>query len=311
MAPQVARPRSCIRIASNPWLENATLNLLMERLGYLKLFGAKAEIVEAEGVSGPFDAICAGKADLCMVSGYNKVLARIEQGASVKIVGAGMRKAAMTVFAQPGSIGTLDDLQGKVVAVGPNFGLLHALMLMLLNAKGVDANRVNFVDMGSNDQCYRAVAMGKADACCASISHLRDSNRLTVVSGGNMWEALPNITFQTAFASDAVIRDKNEELVAVMAAYGALYNHLMTPEAQDAFLAARKTAQHDFDEPAARATWDFIQTQRPYCGNLSLTTTDVSYLQNELVSIGGLKRSMPYVAVADMSAARMAARLLG
>ena len=94
-------------------------------------------------------------------------------------------------------------LQGKAVAVAPTLGLLHALMLQLLKEKGIDASRASFVDKGSNDQCYQAVVNGEADACCTSISHLNDKDGLVVISEGNMWEALPSYTFQTAYASDA------------------------------------------------------------------------------------------------------------
>jgi hypothetical protein len=113
--------------------ENATLNALMEQQDYLRQFGVDALIAEAPGATGPFDAIAAGAADICMVSGYNMVLSRIEQGARVKIACAGMRKTALTVFAKPDGIETLADLQGRTVAVGPKLALLHALQLFLVH----------------------------------------------------------------------------------------------------------------------------------------------------------------------------------
>jgi NitT/TauT family transport system substrate-binding protein len=311
-APHVARAAATrIRIVSNPGLENATLNALMDQQGYFKQFGVDAVIVQAPGITGPFDAIAAGAADLCMVSGYNRVLSRIEQGAKVKIVGAGMKKCALTVFAQPDDIKTLADLKGKTVAVGPHLGLLHELMLQLLKEKGIDASQVNFVDKGSNDQCYHAVVNGEADACCASISHLNDKDGLVVVSEGNLWQALPKCTFQTSYAADSVLSDKHEGLVAVMAAYGALYDYLMSSAAHDAFFEARARAQKKFDEASARAIWDFNQLQRPYSRDLSLTADDIGYLQHMFIGLGSLKRKQPFAAVADMSAAHAAAKLLG
>jgi NitT/TauT family transport system substrate-binding protein len=96
----------------------------------------------------------------------------------------------------------------------------------------------------------------------------------------------------------------------VMAAYGALYNYLMTPAAHDAFFDARKHAEKKFDESSAQAVWDFIQTQRPYSRDLSLTDDDIGYQQDMYIGLGGLKRKLPFSAVADMSAARAAAKLL-
>jgi len=310
-APFLARAAaSQLRIVSNPGLENATLNVLMDELGYFRRFGVDARIVEVPGVTGPFDAVSADSADVCMVSGYNMVLPRIAQGARVKIVGAGMKKCALTVFAKPDGATTLADLKGKTVAVGPNGGLLHTLMLQLLKEKGIDASRIDFVDKGSNDQCHDAVVKGEADACCSSISHLNDKDGLVVLGEGNMWQALPHCIFQTAYASDTAIRAKHEGLVAVMAAYGSLYDYLMSPASRDAFFEARKHAQKKFDAASARAIWDFNQMQRPYSRDLSLSRADIDYQQDMYVGLGSLGRKQPFSDVADMSAAQTAAKLI-
>jgi NitT/TauT family transport system substrate-binding protein len=313
VTPSLARSAtSQIRIVSNPGLENATLNALMDELGYFRQFGVNARIVEIPGATGPFDAIAAGAGDVCMVSGYNMVLSRIEQGAKVKIVGAGMRKCALTVFARPDEgVKTLADLQGKTVAVGPAEGLLHSLMLQLMKEKAIDASQIRFVNKGSNDECHEAVVAGAADACCSSISHLNDRDGLEVLSDADMWQALPKCIFQTAYASDAAIADKHEGLVAVMAAYGALYEYLMSPASRDAFFEARRHAQKKFDKASAQAIWEFNETQRPYSGDLSLTREDIGYLQDMYIGLGSLKRKQPFAEVADMSAAQAAATLQG
>lgn len=310
-APHIARAAATrLTIVSNPGLENATLNALMDEQGFFRRFGVDATIVEAPGVTGPFDAIATGAADVCLVSGYNLVLPRIEQGAPVRIIGAGMRKVALTVFAKPGSITTLADLPGRTVAVGPRLGLLHSMMLQLLKEKGLDASRVTFMDKGGNDQCYDSVVRGEADACCSSISHLDDTKALGPLVDGNLWQGLPRCIFQTAYASTTAIAQKHDGLVAAMAAYGALYDHLMSPAAHDAFFEARRRAQKKFDLASAQAVWDFNQTQRPYAKDLSLTDLEIDYLQDMYIGLGSLKRRSHIAAVADMSAASAAAKLL-
>ena len=299
-----------LRIVSNPGLENATLNALMDEQRLFDRFGVDAQLIEVPGVSGPFDAIAAGRADVCLVSGYNLVLPRIAQGAPVRIVGAGMRKIALAIFVKPGTIATAADLGGKTIAVGPHLGLLHTLMLQLLKARGIDASRVTFVDKGGNDQCYEAVERGEADACCSSISHLDDTQALVPLADGKLWEALPRCVFQTAYASTAAIAQKHGSLVAAMAAYGALYDHLMSPAAHDAFFEARRRAQKKFDPASAQAVWDFNQAQRPYSRDLSLSDAEVDYLQDMDFGLGLLKHRCAIERVADMRAARAAARLL-
>ncbi|WP_321818156.1 MULTISPECIES: ABC transporter substrate-binding protein [unclassified Paraburkholderia] len=310
-SPWLARAATApIRIVSNPGLENATLNALMSETGFFRKFGVNAQIVQIPGVMGPFDAIATGAGDLCMVSGYNLVLSRIAQGAPVKIVGAGMRKCALTVFARPDGTKTLADLRGKTVAVGPARGLLHALMLQLLKERGIDAMQIRFVDKGSNDACHEAVVNGEVDASCSSISHLNDQDGLVVINDGNMWDALPRCIFQTAYASDDAIRHKHDDMVAVMAAYGALYEFLMSPASHEAFLDARRHAQKKFDRASAQAIWNFNETQRPYSADLSLTRDDIGYLQDMYIGLGSLDRKQAFDDVADMSAAHAAAKLI-
>ena len=301
---------SRVRIAVNPGLENATLTALMKQQDYLKQFGVDVLFVEAPGASGPFNAITSGAADICMTSSYNGVLAQIAKGANIKIVGTGMKKTALAIFARQNRVKTLYDLPDKTVAVGPPRGLLHVLMLELLKEKGIDATQIYFVNKGSNDGCYQAVLKGEADACCSSISHLHDSDGLAVIDGGNLWQSLPKYTFQTAYASEVALRDKHEGLVGAMAAYGALYDYLMSPGAHDAFFAARQHAEKKFNAPSAQAVWDFIQTQRPYSSDLSLTKSDMAYQQKINIGSGGLKHLLPFASVADMSVAKTAAKLL-
>ena len=150
---------------------------------------------------------------------------------------------------------------------------------------------------------------GEADACCSSISHLNDDDGLVTISGGDLWETLPRCVFQTAYAADSALRDQHANIVAVMAAYGALYDYLMSPAAHDAFFEARKHAQKKFDKASAQAVWNFNQVQRPYSRDLSLTHDDIDYLQDMEINFGSLKHKLPFHSIADMSPANDAAML--
>ncbi|QGY33093.1 ABC transporter substrate-binding protein [Pantoea cypripedii] len=309
--PVIAQSTSShIRIAFNPGVENSTLTTLMSQQGFFRQYDADVTFIPASGTSGPFKAITSGAADLCMTSGYNGLLSQIARGAKVKIVGAGMKKTALAIYAAQDRIETLQDLKGKIVAVGSSMGLLHMLMLELLKEKDIDASQINFVNKGSNEACYKAVIQGEADACCSSVSHLNNKDGLAVIQEGNLWQSLPDYIFQTAYASDAALKNKHNSIVAVMAAYGSLYNYLMSPDAHDAFFSARKHAEKIFNPESAQADWDFIQMQKPYSSDLSLTENDISYQQQISLQLGNLKQKQPFSIIADMSAAADAAKLV-
>lgn len=306
MSPAASGP---LRIATNPWLENATLNAVMERMRFFDRFGATVRLVEAEGVAGPFDAVESGAADLCMISGYGGTLPRIAAGAPVRIVGAAMRKPALAVLGDP-SIAGLADLAGRSLAVGPPRGLLHTIMLQALRQAGVPPERIDWQHIGSNADCFQAAARGEVDACCASVANLAAPGRLRLVPGARVWELLPRATFQSAFASQDALSTRRPELRAAMAAYGALFAFLMDPGSQGAFMDARAKAQLRFDPDSAQAVWQFIQETRPYAPVLDLDEARLADMQTPLVDSGMLDAALPAQHIADMSIAREATALL-
>jgi NitT/TauT family transport system substrate-binding protein len=131
-----------------------------------------------------------------------------------------------------------------------------------------------------------------------------------VVDGGELWKDLRQYTFQTAYASNVAIAQNRDGLVRTLAAYGKLYRFLQGPDSRNDFFTARRQAQQPFDANAAALLWEFIQQQRPYAEDLIVSAERIDYLQNFNLSLGTQHRILPYAAVADMSLARDAARLL-
>jgi len=300
-----------VRIASNPALENATLNELIKAKGYLDEFGVHATVVTEPGAGGPLQSLVADRADICLVSGYNQIIPSIENGAPVKIVGGAMLLPAHALYTTRDDIQSLQDLIGKNVGVGPNNGLLHVLMIMRLRKARIDPNAVNFIDKGGNANVYNAVITGEIDAGLASISNLssRKSDGTHVVKGGEMWKELKEYTFQTAYATDRAIATNREGLVRTLAAYSKLYRFLQSPDSKDDFFSARRAAQQEFDAASAESIWEFIQENQPYAEDLLVSEERINTLQELNVSLGLQQKLHAYTDVADMSLARDAAEL--
>lgn len=300
-----------VRIASNPGLENATLNELMRSLGYLGQMGVDAEIIDVPGAAGPVESIVAGTTDICIVSGYSRILPDIEAGAPLRIVGAAMLLPAHAVYARGDAVQSVDDLVGRTFGVGEENGLLHTLAILRLRKAGIDPASVRFVDRGSNADVYAAIVAGEVDAGLASVSNLAhaQAHGVRLVPGGELWKELPEYTFQTAYASERAIAANRQGLVRTLAAYSRLYRYLQGPVSKGAFFAARRAVQPRFDEASATATWNFIQDSRPYAVDLVVSEERIEYLQDLNLSLGIQKRRLPYSQVADMSLAREAVLL--
>jgi NitT/TauT family transport system substrate-binding protein len=299
-----------IKVASNQGAENASLQQLMLDQGYLQALSLDAGIVESRTISGPMEALLAGEADVCMISAFVGVLPAIEQGKDLRLIGAAMLLPALAVFTSRPDVQRLADLDGRSLGVGPKGGLLHTLAIALLRKAAIDPAKVNFVFGGSNAQVFEAVAAGKVDAGLSGPAGLAAPDKARVVDGGKLWEALPEYTYQPAFASLRALREKPEAVARCLAAYTRLYRYLSSPASRTAYLEARRKAAGADSVAEGQAVWDFVQKVRPYALQPGLTPERVAYLQQLNVAVGLQTRVLPFDQVADLAPAKAAARIL-
>jgi len=300
-----------VRVVNNGGLENQTLTELIERQGFLRSAGVSQTLVLVGSPAETFEALVGDRADICVVSGFNGVLPAIEKGAPVKVVGAALRAPALAVYSVRPDIRSVSDIAGRTVGIGPSFALLHVLMLTLLKAKDVDPGAVRFINVGSNAEVYQAVKAGKVDAGPSDVSNLPNAQAsgLRVLSDGKMWSELAGYPYQLAYASDRAIRENRDGLVRTLAAYGKMFRFMSSADAWTAYLEAR-TAAGAGAEAGVHAAWDYIRSTQPYAGSPETTKERLDYLQALHVSLGLQKSVLPIDAIADLSLARDAMRLI-
>ena len=303
------QPRFTVKVASNQGVENSSLQQLMADRGFARALSLDVQIVESKTINGPMDAILAGEADICMVSGFVGVLPAIEQGREMRLVGAAMNLPALAVYTRDTAIRRVEDLAGRTFGVGGMNGLLHVLALALLRKKGVDTSSVKFVNVGSNAQVLEAVAAGKVDAGLSGPAGLTLSS-VRVLDGGRLWEAVPEYTYQPAYASVRALKEKPEALARCVAAYTRLYRYMSGPSSKAAYLAARHKAANEPTSAEGESVWNFIRTVQPYALQPGLTPQRVAYLQELNVALGLQKQVLPYDRVVDTAPARGAKTFL-
>lgn len=307
----LAQPsRFAVKVASNQGAENATLQQLMLDRGYVRQLSLEAQIVESRTINGPMEALLAGQADICMISGFVGILPAIEQGKDLRLIGAAMVLPAVAVYSGRSDIRRVEDLVGRSVGVGGTNGLLHILMIALLRKKGIDPAKVNFVNAGSNAQVFEAVSAGRVDAGLSGTAGLSSPNLARVLDNGRLWQELPEYTYQPAYASVRALREKPAALARCLAAYTTLYRYLSGPDSKAAYLDARRRAANETSTAEGEAVWNFIQRFQPYARDVGLTPRRVAYLQQLNVAVGLQSKVLPFERVADLGPARGARRLL-
>jgi NitT/TauT family transport system substrate-binding protein len=185
-------------------------------------------------------------------------------------------------------------------------------MVALMKKHGVDVSKVRFVNIGASGDVFRAATMGTIDAGTGEVAVIEQADvyKVRLVEHGNMSIELPEYTYQGAWASDVAIKNKREVIVKALAAYAQLYRFVHKPEALDAFLKARKAVFPNGTEADGMANWHYLQTYKPFAGDLVLNDQRMRYMQQLNVDLDVQSKVLPFEQVADMSLAQEAIKLL-
>ena len=144
------------------------LNIFIARdAGLFKKHGLDPELIQMAGPL-PVAALAAGEIDF--LTGYTTGIVATAQGAPLKGVMIGLRKPPFYLVAEP-SIQRANDLAGKRVGVDRIGSLQHLVVRLLLKAKGVDPEKVNFTQTGSVSNTVTSLGQGAVSAAVLSGPH--------------------------------------------------------------------------------------------------------------------------------------------
>jgi ABC-type nitrate/sulfonate/bicarbonate transport system substrate-binding protein len=291
--------------------ELATIELLHRR-GYLEQLGIHARRSYVANGSEAVRLLRTGRGDVAMQVGFGPALAAIGEGAPLRIVAASNLLTVHAVYSTRPEIQRLKDLEHRTVGVGALGALTHQLIFAALRKRGVDPARVRFVSIGNSATIFRALVAGEVDAGFGETDVFENQAHYGVhaLHDAVLWRDLPEFPNQASFATESAIRDKRDALVRTLAAHAMLYRYLHRSESWDAYASARAAALPDSDPAESRTQWLFYQRYRPFAENLLLPEAQLTYMQELNVAMKLQRRVLPFDAVADMSLAQDALRLI-
>jgi ABC-type nitrate/sulfonate/bicarbonate transport system substrate-binding protein len=303
-----------IAIANSQGLASTTLSAMMKNEKIYEEFGIDPKVLGVSDGTKILSGLIGGDVDFAALTGFSQVFPAVEKGGKIKIVGSGgTLLSVLAMFSGKANIKTVKDLEGKTVGTGGTGSLLHQLSMALFKKTGVDASKVQFVNIGSSVDVFRAVSAGVIDAGFGDGNYIRIADRYKVhlVEGGHLNVDLPEYTLQGAFTTEKAIETKRDVIVRTLAAYGKLFRLLHNPAGKDAFMKARAEVAKSTTAEDNESTWDYIQTYKPYGVNLVISEERINYMQQLNVDFGVQKSILPYDRVTDMSIARDALKLIG
>ena len=284
---------------------------LMKNKGFLQDFGIDGNIQAVSDGTKALGALVGGDADIVVGTGFGQVLTAIEKGAKVKILaGAGMLNDA-AIYTKKPDIKTCKDLEGKTVGVGALGALLHQIIVALLKSKGADPAKVNFVNVGSVVDVYRAVSAGIVDAGPGPADIYDQLGRLGLfaLSDGRLWTEMPDYTNQATYTTEKNITDKRDLMIRTMAAYAKLYRYIQEEDSFAAFAQARAQANGKDDQQAAQSQWKFYRDYKMFASELVLSDQRFNFMQKLNMDSGAQTAMLAINQISDMSLAQDAVKL--
>jgi ABC-type nitrate/sulfonate/bicarbonate transport system substrate-binding protein len=286
--------------------------IMFKELKLFEKYDVEANLLNVSDGNKILAGIISGDADICGGSGFNGIFPAIEKGAKVKIIaGANIAPITMLVSAKE-DIKSLKDLPGRTVGTGAPGALLHALVVAALKKQGIDYKTVNFVNVGSSTDIFKAAVGGRVDAGVASVEY-QDSvgkYKLHIVDGGLFYKEIPQFTNQAMYSSDATIAAKREALTRTMAAFADLFRWIGDQANKDAFLKFYDQAVSGRASDEGVFFQKFLSQPGALATDLVLTEESFKFVQDLNVELGAQKSILPFAQVADMSLARDAIKLV-
>ena len=285
---------------------------LLKSGNYLQKFGVETNVLNVTDGSRVIASLIGGTGDLCGGSGFSSLLPAIEKGATLKIVSGVMMRPQNTIFSKRPDILSCKDLVGKTVGIGPVGALLHQLAVAAMMKAGVDYTKVNFHNVGSVVDVFRAVVAGSVDAGLGSIDVFDQQAKYGVhaLTDGILWNELPDFTNQAMITTDAAIAGKRDLLVRALAAHASLYRFIASPGSKEAWAKARIAGLNKDDPAEAESQWKFFNSPGMMATNLLMTPASFKTIQELNVKLGVQGKVLPFEQVADMSLAQEALKLL-
>jgi len=305
-----------INILSSQGTQVLTIEKMIEQKGYYREFGLNPNAIPVASGTNIVGPLLTGEADICIFAGFSQLLAAIEKGADLKILGGASIKGQQALFSANPAVQSVKDLVGKSIGTGAVGAQLHQVVTALLKKKGVDPTKVRFVNVGSSNDVFRAVVAKRVDAGNGQADVLSSLQKMGVhmLSDGDYATELPEYTWQAAFTSNRTLKTKRDALVKTLAAYCKAFRYSQDGPSKDDYIKAQIAALNptDIAQATEQATsqWDYLQKHKIYAEDLILSPERVQYMQQLNIDLGIQKKIMPYDQIIDTSLAKDAVALL-
>lgn len=290
--------------APHPWRHGAILAksdsgfFFMVNHGFAEKQGLKLEIVQFRTDILALQALIAGEID-SFEGGPGGSMIADSRGGDLKVLGCDWPGLSYGIFTQQ-KINSAADLKGKTFAISAPAANPAVVAYGILEKYGVPKSSVNFANLGGDLDRFKAVVAGVAAGAIVSDEYEPIAKKQGIKMLISAREALPDYVRQCIMTSQKVLAAKKDDAVRFMAAEMQAWHYAVTH--RDATLKlARETANIKPDDPRPEFVYDNALRTHSVDPDLSIPTTKLQWMEEQLVKDGNLKQPIDVSTVIDPS----------
>ncbi len=217
-------------------------------------------------------------------------------GADIKILGCDWPGVPHGLMVKS-TIGKVEDLKGKTIAVAAPGSLPNLLINAILEQHKIPSTEVRFANLGGDLDRYKAIVAGVADAgiVAAEFMAVAPKDVKMLVAGH---DALPNYVRLCLTVTGKTIAARREDTINFMASeMGAL--HFAVTHRDDTIKLTQDSIHVKPDDPRAAYAFDDTLRQHAIDPSVTLPLDKLNWMQDELVKAGNLKTRIDLGKITD------------
>ncbi len=258
-------------------------------------YGLKVEIVSLKNGATAHKALLAGELDSIESSPGAAILAGAH-GADIKILGCDWPGVPHGLMVRS-SIGKVEDLKGKTIAVAAPGSLPNLLVNAILDQNKIPQADVRFANLGGDLDRFKAVVAGVADAGIVAAEFMAVAPKdIKMLIAGH--EALPNYVRLCLTMTGRTIASRREDAIGFMAAEMNALKFAVSHRDETIKL-TQETIHAKPDDPRPAYAYDFTLKQGAIDPAVKLPLDKLNWMQGELVKAGNLKMPVDLGKITD------------
>ena len=286
---------------------DAGFSLMVSRRDFTAKQGLKLEIFNFKNGATAHKALLAGEIDSIESSPGAAILAGA-RGADIKILGCDWPGVPHGLMVRS-TIGKVEDLKGKTIAVAAPGSLPNLLIGALLEKYNISPSELRLANLGGDLDRYKAVVAGIADGgiVAAEFLSVAPPDIKMLVAGRDI---LPNYVRLCLTTTGQVLTERRTDAVRFLAAEMDALRFAVSH--RDATIAlTRELIRSKPDDPRPAYAFDDTVKHGLVDPAVPLPLDKLNWMQTELVKAGNLKTPIDLAKITDASIRAEAEKRVG